>query len=211
MNDLSEENIRLNCPHCDQTSDAYTYLLETTQFFSVVCDYHPLLEGHLLIIPKKHLSCVGEYPEPLYQEFISLYKKYSEFIKSEYGAVSSFEHGKFGQSVFHSHIHLLPYDGNPKDIVPEGQAYLSKIENLSELKSILKRDGGYLFFSIGREDWIVEKNLTSPRFFRDRFAIALGHPERGDWKTMHVNQKAMITANRMNESVRKKFKIYTRQ
>jgi diadenosine tetraphosphate (Ap4A) HIT family hydrolase len=125
MNDLSEENIRLNCPHCDQNSDAYTYKLETTQFFNVVCDYHPLLEGHLLIIPKEHLSCVAEYSEPTYQDFIALYQKYFGFVQAEYGAVSTFEHGKFGQSVFHSHVHLLPTDGEPTDVVPEGREHLS--------------------------------------------------------------------------------------
>jgi hypothetical protein len=42
----------------------------------------------------------------------------------------------------------------------------------------------------GIEDnkWVVDVNLAAPRFFRDRFAVALGKPEKGNWKQMHVEE-----------------------
>lgn len=187
-NELTEEYIKKNCPHCNFYSEAYKYLLEQTDNFSIVCDVHPITEGHILIIPKQHFSCVGEYLEDLYQGFITLYQKVSEFLVKQYGSVSSFEHGKFGQTVFHSHIHLIPFQGEPTDIVPEGLQKLTKINNLSQLKSYFKNHGGYLFFSIGNDRWVVDKYLAVPRFFRDRFAKALNRPERGNWKKMHVKE-----------------------
>ncbi len=188
-NKLSEEYIKAHCPHCDLKSYAYRYLLEETKNFSVVCDAHPIIEGHILIIPKQHLSCIGEYPEDIYNEFIDLFKKVSEFLLKQYGSVSAFEHGKLGQTIFHSHIHFIPFKGKPTDIVPEGLNKLKKINNLSELKNIFKEQGGYLFFSIGNDKWIVDKSLAVPRFFRDRFAKALKKPERGNWKKMYVGRK----------------------
>ena len=146
--ELSEEHIKKHCPHCDTSSEAYKYLLERTDNFSVVCDAHPITEGHILIIPKQHLSCVGEYPENLYKDFLILYKKVSEFLFKIYGSISSFEHGKFGQTVFHSHIHLIPFKGRVADIIPEGNDKLTVLNDLSEIRNIFKEYGGYLFLSI---------------------------------------------------------------
>lgn len=181
----SEEYLKQHCPHCDFSSEAYRYLLERTNNFSIVCDVHPITEGHILIIPKQHLSCIGEYPENIFAEFLDLYKKISNFLSKEYDAVSSFEHGKFGQTVFHSHVHFLPFSEDATSIVPEGENKLTKINDLSELKHLFNKWGGYLFFSIENNKWVVNTDLATPRFFRDRFAKALKKPERGNWKKMH--------------------------
>ena len=191
MEDVSEEAILKNCPHCDPTSQAFQYLLQETSYFYIVCDSHAIVEGHILIIPKQHVSCVAEYPPVVYDQFLLLYKKASDFLKINYHAVSTFEHGKFGQTVFHSHVHFLPFDGSPLDIVPEGQEKLRVLPDLSNLKELFKKDGGYLFFSIGTDQWSVDVSLVAPRFFRDRFANALGRPERGNWKAMRLNKAIM--------------------
>ncbi|MBU1000029.1 HIT domain-containing protein [Patescibacteria group bacterium] len=60
----------------------------------MVCDANPVVGGHILIIPKSHLSCIGEYSKNLFKEFLNLYKKVSEFLLKAYGSVSTFEHGK---------------------------------------------------------------------------------------------------------------------
>ncbi|MBU1000116.1 HIT domain-containing protein [Patescibacteria group bacterium] len=188
MDELSEEYISAHCPHCDSAAEALTYLLEETDNFRIVCGVHPVTEGHILIIPKSHLSCIGEYPEDVYKEFLTLYQKVSDYLLKEYGSVSSFEHGKFGQTVFHSHIHLLPFKGDLEAIIPEGKEKVTSINNLSELKRIFKKHSGYLFFSIGGDKWVVDVSLIVPRFFRDRFAKELGKPERGNWKEMHLRE-----------------------
>src|SRR5690349_6416976 len=130
---LSEEEIRRNCPHCDSSSQAFTFPLLETANFRVVCDVHPIVEGHVLIIPKKHVSCIGEYTEALLGEFLELYKKFSVFLTREYGNVSSFEHGVFGQTVFHSHVQMMPFGENPIQIVPEGLDKIHAIESLFDL------------------------------------------------------------------------------
>lgn len=194
MDDFSEESLKTNCPHCDPNSFALKYPLEETNNFWIVCDVHPLIEGHVLIIPKKHLSCIGEYPTPEYLEFLSLFKKYSDFIKKTYGAISAFEHGKIGQTVFHSHVHLLPFNGSPLEIIPEGLNNLVLFNDFSYLKDVFRKEGKYLFFSISDQKWTVDTKLGVPRFFRDRFANALHVPERGNWKDMDKNKNIMEKA-----------------
>lgn len=194
--DFSEQKIRQDCPHCDPNSFALKNKIEETKNFWVVCDVHPLERGHVLIIPKQHLSCIGEYPDEQCKEFHSLFVRYLNKLGAHYGKMASFEHGKIGQTVFHSHVHLLPFQGTSSDIVPEGLDMVKPIANLALLRDVFSREGQYLFFSIGPDMWIVRTELGAPRFFRDRFAKALGHPERGNWKEMHANQELMQEAQR---------------
>jgi diadenosine tetraphosphate (Ap4A) HIT family hydrolase len=206
VEDLSEQAIKTNCPHCDPKSQAFKYPLEDTGNFYIVCDAHPLVEGHILIIPKQHVSCIGEYPENLFKELLKLNEKVSQFLKKEYGSVSSFEHGIFGQTVFHSHAHYLPFDGKPTDIIPENK--LSVISGLSELKNLLEGNGGYLFFSLRDDLMSVDISIATSRFFRDRFATALGKPERGNWKMMHTNQELMKETGKDNNNTQAKWKSF---
>ena len=181
------------CPHCDTTGFAFRHTLGETANF-IICDAHPLMEGHLLIIPREHLSCAGAFPPKLFQEFLTLFHRCWNFLKKEYGNVSAFEHGQIGQTVFHAHMHLLPCAPNPRAIVPEGQHHLTVISGAEELPRIFKNDGRYLFLAINDQSWIVDPSLGAPRFFRDRFASALGVPERGNWQEMDDNPALMQTA-----------------
>ena len=191
---LSKQDIKNNCPHCDPKHEAMKDVLEATKNFWVVCDHSPLTLGHILIIPKKHLSCVGVYSPTLLKEFEGLYIKAGEFLLSSFGCVSSFEHGIIGQTVFHSHFHLVPFLGTPLQIIPEGESFLQPTLGIKTFPDIFKKDGQYLFFSIGKKNWLVDTKLGAPRFFRDRFAQALGKPERGNWKQMNQDGDLMKEA-----------------
>ena len=98
---------------------------------------------------------------------------------------------------------MLPYKGGLETIIPEGRDKLTKLNKLSDLKDVFKRDNQYLFFSIEKKLWIVDLSLGEPRFFRDRFAKALGIPERGNWKQMHSNKQIMARANKEIEMLEK--------
>jgi diadenosine tetraphosphate (Ap4A) HIT family hydrolase len=206
MEDLSEEAIRKNCPHCSIDSQAYFSPLEETKNFHIICDAHPLEEGHILVIPKAHVSCIGVYDPALLAEFKEIHDQVSKFVLTTYGSVATFEHGVFGQTVFHSHIHYLPFTGSSEEIVPEGKDNCMQLNDLSGLQQLFQKEGGYLFFSIGDNMWTVNAELTKPRFFRDRFAIALGHPERGSWKDMHHDAEVMKVVEQENQNVQKAWK-----
>lgn len=154
------------------------------------------------------MSAIGEYDQELYDDFLKLHERAIKFVREQYGSASVFEHGKFGQTVFHSHVHYLPFTGGPEDIVPEGADKLRSLEDLSELHNIYERDGGYLFFSIGERMWTVDCALAAPRFFRDRFANALGVPERGSWKDMRKDPEIMKTVKTMNSDVQRKWRDF---
>jgi len=57
--------------------------------------------------------------------------------------------------------------------------------------------------------WNVDISLGAPRFFRDRFANALGAPERGNWKTMETNSGLMQHAQNEILSLKNKWEQYS--
>lgn len=175
----------------------------------IVCDAHPLVEGHVLIVPKKHYSCIGEYPDILLEEFKNIYEKVSRFIDGNYGPVCGFEHGKVGQTVFHSHVHLLPCKCKETDIIFEGPDKLKEINDFKNLKTIFENDGQYLFFSVSGDKYVVDCSIGAPRFFRDRFANALDCSERADWKEMHSHRTLMQEAEIENASLISKWNFRT--
>ncbi|HRZ39528.1 MAG TPA: pyridoxal-phosphate dependent enzyme, partial [Candidatus Omnitrophota bacterium] len=195
-----------NCPHCDRNSLALSRPLFETGFFRIVCDAHPLREGHVLIIPKEHYSCVGEYPENVFAEFKDVFARVIGFLKSEFGneRIAVFEHGIVGQTVFHSHVHLMPFSGKAQDIVPEKNV-LSAARSLKDMARRFRDEKAYLFFMIGRQMWFVDTRIGAPRFFRDRFAKALGVEERADWKKTEQSADLMQAFRAECESLQKKF------
>lgn len=164
-------------------------LLEDSDFL-VVCDVHPLMEGHILIIPKRHTPCMAALDDEMFGKFRKLYLKAIGFLKREYGSYAAFEHGVTGQTVSHAHFHLLPFKGKIGDIVPEKEA-LRELAEISELRRLYHQKGKYLFIQLNEKLWCVDTKIGFPRIFRDRIAAALGHPERGDWKKAEENRKLM--------------------
>ena len=190
---MRDKEARELCPHCVE-SFATAHVLERTENFFIVCDANPLTEGHILIIPHKHLSCVGEFSPEMLDEFARLYDQVHKFVETTYGSVSAFEHGKIGQTVFHAHVHILPFDGTPDMIIPEGAKHITKIDNIASVKLAYEREGQYLYFSIGDNSWLVNSSLGYPRFFRDRFANGLGNPDLSNWQAT-MNNAAIQEAN----------------
>lgn len=179
-----------NCPHCNPKSSALRNILIETKNFLVVCDTHPLTEGHILIIPKRHLSCVGVFPKKLFSELKLLYEKVINFLSNAYGKYAVFEHGIVGQTVFHCHVHFLPFNGNVYDIVPEKNK-IKTISSLREIRNIYNKEVKYLFLQVQNSLYIINTDIGKPRFFRDRFANTLGVPERGDWKKSEEDKSLM--------------------
>ncbi|OGK25019.1 hypothetical protein A3A46_04335 [Candidatus Roizmanbacteria bacterium RIFCSPLOWO2_01_FULL_37_13] len=83
-------------------------VLDQTDNFYLLYDGYPLLEGHLLLIPKQHVDCYSNLDKKLLREF-NLFKKGAiNFLKDKYSQPVIFEHGIAGQTVMHAHLHLLP-------------------------------------------------------------------------------------------------------
>lgn len=106
------------CAFCHY-GDIAAYVLKETANFLIVADHAPLVEGHLLIIPRQHYSCYGVVPAELDAELYALKREVQEFLGQYYAPVLFWEHGVFRQTVFHAHLHCLPFGAIEYDLSQE--------------------------------------------------------------------------------------------
>ncbi|MDO8467684.1 MAG: HIT domain-containing protein [Nanoarchaeota archaeon] len=86
-------------------------IYENENFFSIK-DAHPKVEGHSLVISKKHFKNVLDMPSSLGTELIdcvkNTYAKLGKELKCEGFNVVSNNFKAGGQEVNHVHFHILP-------------------------------------------------------------------------------------------------------
>ena len=86
------------------------FLYENDNFVAFP-DANPKVEGHTLIVPKKHFVNLVDMPETLGSEMMDAIKKVFE-LRTREGAegfnVISNVGNAAGQLVMHAHIHVLP-------------------------------------------------------------------------------------------------------
>ncbi len=86
-------------------------IYENDNFFSIF-DVNPQVEGHGLVISKKHFENIIDLPPSLGQEFLDCVKKTSMKLMQDYSADGFNLHSNTnkvaGQLVNHFHVHILP-------------------------------------------------------------------------------------------------------
>ena len=126
------------CAFCNRDATRDTLLYEGRDFY-VIADHAPIAEGHLLLIPREHLPHLAALPDHLHDEFESLKALLGDFVLSNYGALTYWENGIFGQSVPHAHLHAISVSFDPSLYLDQGRAF-SGIAGLQA-----EHDGGHYF------------------------------------------------------------------
>ena len=103
-----------DCTFCKRTE--ISYILKETPNFLLAADHAPLVEGHILIIPKHHFTCYGEVPPSLDEELFSMKRDVQRFFSQYYAPAVFWEHGIFKQTVFHAHLHCFPWSSSEYDL-----------------------------------------------------------------------------------------------
>ncbi len=102
------EGTQQDCAFC-QRQHIESYILKETSTFRLVADHAPLVEGHLLIIPRQHYPCYGAVPAAYDSELATLKREVQRFFAQYYAPPIFWEHGVFRQTVFHAHLHCFPF------------------------------------------------------------------------------------------------------
>lgn len=103
-----------DCPFCNHNE--ITHILKETRNFLLAADHAPLVEGHILIIPKNHFTCYGDVPGELDAELLALKGEVRQFFTHAYAPPVFWEHGIFRQTVFHAHLHCFPWGETGYDL-----------------------------------------------------------------------------------------------
>ena len=111
---VNAETYDRDCTFCQHS--AIAYILKETPHFLLAADYAPLVEGHILIIPRRHYTCYGDVPGELDAELFALKNEVHQFFTRFYAPPVFWEHGIFRQTVFHAHLHCFPFGTTRYDL-----------------------------------------------------------------------------------------------
>jgi bis(5'-adenosyl)-triphosphatase len=100
----------ISCPFCRQDilSDAF---MQSEDYYAIY-NIAPVLPGHSLVIPKKHIKSLLELNEAEFIEFFTFSKKVTQTIIRAFNGEGfdwSVQDGESaGQTIFHLHLHIIP-------------------------------------------------------------------------------------------------------
>ena len=117
-----------DCPFCDKKilNNAF---LETERFLAIY-NIAPVLPGHSMVIPKKHITSFMEISQDELFEFVSISRKVIKILgilfRTEAFNWTLQEKEDAGQTIPHMHIHIIPRI--PEDLPNPGDWY-DKLSN----------------------------------------------------------------------------------
>jgi diadenosine tetraphosphate (Ap4A) HIT family hydrolase len=140
----------MDCEFCEiEKIEKELVIGKTDKSIAFMC-IEPLREGHLLVIPKRHVKELEELTKNELYDLIQLVIKVDKMLQKTYNVTSSFTYMKQGtaKSKEHLHMHVIP------GFVPIREAlakygYSAKshdrktIEELSKIADKIKQSGSY--------------------------------------------------------------------
>ncbi len=145
-----------DCVFC-QLNNITTYILKETTNFRIVADHAPLVEGHLLIIPKQHYACYGAVPAELDDELLSLKQEVRLFFARYYASPVYWEHGVFRQTVFHAHLHCFPF--GDLGYVPDPKRHWQSVHSQADIRDWYNKNGHYFYMEDNQQALLFSANM----------------------------------------------------
>lgn len=116
-----------NCPFCESESESCCFA--TDGGYRAVYNLSPILPGHSLVVPVKHVTSLFDLNEEEISAFFSFARKVTSFLCEVYESDAydwSLQEGtEAGQSIGHLHLHIIPR--KPGDL-PEGEEWFAKLQ-----------------------------------------------------------------------------------
>ncbi|MBI2035640.1 MAG: HIT family protein [Candidatus Liptonbacteria bacterium] len=180
-----------DCVFCDRTKFEERLVGETADFWVMATLGQITDGGYLLLVPKKHVKCMGELTNDEARRMFELYPKI-EHSSYNWPHMTAFEHGIVGQTIEHAHIHFIPARFS---LTPRIRTDFPKVEFQElvfdyQLQLLYrKRKEPYLLWTDRDSDnhivWQMCWNPPAPpQYLRIVVAEALGRPERANWRNM---------------------------
>ncbi len=184
-----------NCVFCDQTKFAERHIAERIvaedQNFYVIATLGQITDGgYLLLVPKRHVSCVGAMKQAEVELFVPIMiTKILGALRREYRTAEYviFEHGIVGQTIQHAHLHFMPalcdltsevqkdFPGKAIDAIPSW-VWLRDLYTQRQEPYLLWTSNGWVH--------VCWDPPAPPQYFRTALAKSLGRPERKNWQDM---------------------------
>jgi bis(5'-adenosyl)-triphosphatase len=115
----------MNCPFC--ATEIKNSVFSESENFLAIYNVAPILPGHTLVVPKKHITSMLDLPDTGLSEMMLFAKKVTHILLEVFNS-DSFnwsvqDNSAAGQTVSHLHLHIVPrFEGdmpNPGDWYPK--------------------------------------------------------------------------------------------
>ncbi|USX56222.1 HIT family protein [Lentzea sp. HUAS12] len=165
-----------------------TRLLRETADFLAIADISPLVVGHIIVVPRRHLLSFGAIPDVHRPQLGTLVADLSATLIEHVGVPVLLEHGTDSASdgggcVSHAHLHLVPAALDWRE--PLARYRLTEVSSLDELSYWAERDRPYIYAGAPSGAGLVADELIDipKQYLRIEIARQLGLPGRvWDWR-----------------------------
>src|SRR3989344_5799665 len=188
------DNVDVKCVFCDRGNFEERLVHEDENFWTIATLGQITDGGYLLLVPKRHVSCVGAMETTEVAKLERALAVVRSAVELEYDvAPIIFEHGIVGQTVLHAHLHILPANIRLEHRIyrdfPDARInFLASFEILRwthAWEGIIPLERKYLLWVTSEGLIKIVWNPPAPKqYLRTITAELLGRPERGDWKNM---------------------------
>ncbi|MFQ5531318.1 MAG: HIT family protein [Candidatus Nanoarchaeia archaeon] len=122
----------MECELCKIIEEKYRLICEDEYSFCIVAQ-NPLKPGHILVLPKRHVSELSDLSEKEAKSLFNISEKIKKSIEEVYkeGAIIHINTGKHMSQGQHIHIHILPSKGSIRQ-------HVSLYEKVPEVKDMHK-------------------------------------------------------------------------
>lgn len=120
------ESDHMECIFCNIINHAIpSYTIFEDDIVKVFLDIHPDVNGHLLIIPKKHILDISEMDVDTWNHMLEIAKKMRTLLENALNidGLTLIQNNGMVQEVKHFHLHLKPYYKEEKEILPVEDIY----------------------------------------------------------------------------------------
>jgi diadenosine tetraphosphate (Ap4A) HIT family hydrolase len=133
---MAEMNSPDKQPDCIFCQPEILLIRQKSAHFYVIEDRNPVTNGHCLVIPYRHIANPLDLDEVKMNEAWQLIQQLTSELRHQDSTITGFNIGMncgydAGQSIFHSHIHLIPRrqgdvenpKGGVRGVIPVKQCY----------------------------------------------------------------------------------------
>lgn len=182
-------------------------LLES-QNFRVIPSIGAIVEGWVLLIPKKHYVSFSEIDETLLFEAKNLGERTRALLHNTYQCeIVSFENGAnsknnlIGCGVDYAHIHFVPIKINLKKIIEKEFQIKIDWHNINSIVELKKyRKSSYFYIRTEFTEFATIAPQPKSQLIRKGIANAVGKPNEFDWKKYPFYSNVNKTINSLLSS-----------
>lgn len=166
-----------------------------------------LAPGHMLLVPRRHVTSFGELTAEEREEAADLHRMLRRVLTHRYGPVVGFEHGSPPQAtsggcgIVHAHLHVVPMGGAARLPPPLGEGWRRSASRdwLDDAAAITRRGDGYLMWNgLDGDVWMEPATDVPSQYIRCHVANLLGQDD-WDWRATGAQGEFVRLVNEFSE------------